>query len=93
MENAKSSIHYITIPVHLLVDQGVSAAAKLLYGIIDYYQMMSGGICYETNGSLRCWFSRCSERNMTRLVSELRNAGYIETLYIEGNSREIRIIK
>lgn len=93
MENKKLSNRDISIPVYLLADERVSSTAKLLYGIIGYYQRMSGGACYETNDCLRSWLHRCSERNILRLVGELRYAGYIETLYIDGNSREIRIVK
>ena len=91
--DVSSSAGFIAIPMRLLLDRSVSDKAKLLYGLIDYYQMMSGGICYETNASLADALRDCNPETITRRVAELRKAGYIETTYIEGYGREIRIIK
>lgn len=88
-----SSVDCITVPMRLLTDREVSATAKLLYGLIEHYQMMSGGICYETNASLAATLCDCTPENITRCVRALRKAGYIEATYIEGYGREIRILK
>ena len=81
----------IVIPVRLMADREVSSTAKLLYGLIDYYAMMSGGICYETNASLASWMCDISIGHIRKLLVELRNAGYIRTVNIPGYHREIYI--
>lgn len=90
---AASSVSSIVIPMRLLVDCEVSATAKLLYGLIEYYQVMSGGICYETNASLASTLCDCTQETITRCVRELRKAGYIETAYIVGYGREMHVCK
>ena len=91
--NPAPSIANIVIPVRLMADREVSSTAKLLYGLIDYYAMMSGGVCYETNACLASWLCDCTPRHITKLVGELRNAGYIRTEIIEGFYREIYLCK
>ena len=91
--NVSSSVSFITVPLRLLSDQDISATAKLLYSLIDYYQRMSGGICYETNASLASTMCDCTQETISRRVRELSKAGYIVTTYIEGYGREIRILK
>lgn len=91
--NNRSSVTTVAIPMRLLSDREVSATAKLLYGLIDYYQMMSGGICYETNASLASWMCDCTPDTVSRCVRELKRAGYISTTYIVGYGREISICR
>lgn len=93
MTSGRISTTSIVIPMHLLLDCNISATAKLLYGLIDYYQAMSGGICYETNASFASWLSDCSPYTISRRIAELRSGGYIKTDYIEGYGREIQILK
>lgn len=88
--NEKNRVSSARIPMSLLTDREVSSSAKLLFGLIDYYQSMSGGVCYATNGELAAAFNDYSLDAITRLVRELRKAGYIETEYIIGYGREIR---
>lgn len=78
--------------MRLLTDREVSATAKLLYGLIEYYQMMSGGICYETNASLAS-IMNCDLFTISRCIRNLREAGYIETTYIVGFGREMHTCK
>ena len=91
--NNQPTVCNIAIPVRLMADREVSSTAKLLYGLIDYYAMMSGGICYETNACLASWLGDCTPEHISRLVSELRNAGYIKATYIVGYGREICLCK
>jgi len=77
--------------MRLLSDREVSATAKLLYGLIDYYQMMSGGICYETNACLASWMGGCTPRTISVCIRELKEAGYIKTFYLTGYGREISL--
>ena len=83
------SIANIVIPVRLMADREISSTAKLLYGLIDYCAMMSGGICYETNATLSSWLCDLTPRHITNLVRELRSTGYIRTEIVEGYYREI----
>lgn len=91
--NAASSVSHIVIPMRLLSDREVSATAKLLYGLIDYYAMMSGGICYETNACLASWLCDCTPETITRGIRELRKGGYIKADYLVGYGREISLCK
>lgn len=75
--DSNSPIYSIAIPVHLLSDREVSATAKLLYGVIDSFQKKSG-ICYASNDRLAEELAGCTPRTISKCVSELKNAGYIE---------------
>lgn len=83
----------IVIPRELFLDRKISAKAKLLYGLIGYWQTMSGGICYATNAELAADLCDCTPDHASRLIRELRNAGYVESTHSEGRGREIWIIK
>lgn len=91
--NERNRVSCAVIPMSLLTDREIRPSAKLLYGVIDYYQTMSGGVCYATNGELAAVMCDCKPDTITRLVAELRSAGYIETTYDVGYGREIRTVK
>lgn len=67
---------YIAIPQHVLYDVRLSPTAKLLYGVIDSFQLGSG-VCYASNERLAQEVANCSERTISRCISELKDAGLI----------------
>ncbi len=69
-------IFYIAIPQHVLSDGRISPTAKLLYGVIDSFHL-SKGVCYASNKRLAEEVANCSERTISRCVSELMEAGLI----------------
>lgn len=88
-----SPVYSIAIPVHLMADRNLSATAKLLYGVIDSYQKISG-VCYASNAQLAEQLAGVTERTVTRTVTELENAGYIvvEKARLEGEKKPCRCI-
>ncbi len=66
----------IAVPTNILKDRNISPTAKLLYGVIDSFLRRSG-VCYATNERLAEEVAGCSERTISRCVSELMGAGYV----------------
>jgi hypothetical protein len=75
LENDAPS-YYIAIPQHIIADVNLSPTAKLLYGVIDSFQCKTG-VCYATNERLAQELAGCSERTVSRCVSELKDAGLV----------------
>lgn len=69
--------YYIAIPTHILSDLNLSPTAKLLYGVINAFQNKTG-VCYATNERLAQEVANCSERTISRCISELKDAGFID---------------
>lgn len=67
----------IAVPVFVLADRDISPTAKLLYGVIDSFLKRTGA-CYASNARLAEEVAGCSERTVSRCVSELKDAGYIK---------------
>lgn len=67
----------IAVPVFVLADRDISPTAKLLYGVIDSFLKQTGA-CYASNARLAEEVAGCSERTVSRCVSELKDAGYIK---------------
>ena len=68
--------YYAVIPANVRYDKDLTANAKLLYGEISALTQKNG-ICFATNE----YFSKLynlSERAITRLISSLKNKGYIK---------------
>lgn len=75
MDNG-TPLFYIAIPQNVLYNVSISPTAKLLYGVIDSFQLQTG-ICYATNKRLAEEVAGCSERTISRCISELQEAGLI----------------
>ena len=86
-------VYSIAVPTHLLADRNLSATAKLLYGVIDSYQKISG-VCYATNAQLAEQLAGVTERTVTRTVTELEKAGYISVTKekLEGENAPCRCL-
>lgn len=76
---SNTPIYYIAIPTHILSDIRISPTAKLLYGVIDSFQL-STGVCYASNDRLAQEVANCSERTISRCVAELKDAGFISVV-------------
>ncbi len=68
--------YFIAVPTDILKNRNISPTAKLLYGVIDSFLHRSG-VCYASNDRLAEEVAGCSERTISRCVSELVSAGYV----------------
>ena len=76
------NVKYINIPSNVLFDYRLSAFEKILYGeliVLSYKK----GYC-DCSNSFLAKSNNCSERNVTRSLSNLNNYGYIT---IENHSK------
>lgn len=74
--DSQTPVFYIAIPQHVLYDIRISPTSKLLYGVIDSFALQTG-VCYASNKRLAEEVANCSERTISRCVSELQEAGLI----------------
>lgn len=77
---------YIKIPTILFNENKVCDNAKILYGFIWLFSLKDG-YCYASNNYLGKIIN-VSERTITRLILELKNASYITVKY-NGRKRYI----
>jgi len=90
---ASNSMNYSTNPhtvLRELLAIGISRIACTLYIIIKDRQMNIGGECFRSNAGLadEC---KCSPRSISRAISELKAAGFLQIWYKNGH-RRLRII-
>lgn len=89
LENESS--YYSVIPYEILVDNDLSARARLFYGTISSLCKLEG-FCIATNGQLSALIG-ASESTVVRCLSDLANKKYItvEIDQMAGNERKIFI--
>lgn len=85
--------YYANIPSPVRYDRTLKPNAKLLYGEITALTNKEG-FCWAPNEYFATLYDVSSE-TVSRWISQLRDAGYIEVeiLHIEGNKRRITIDK
>jgi DNA-binding transcriptional ArsR family regulator len=85
--------YYANIPSPVRYDRSLKPNAKLLYGEITALTNKEG-FCWAPNEYFATLYDVSSE-TVSRWISQLRDAGYIEVeiLHIEGNKRRITIDK
>jgi len=76
---------FLPIPVRIARDRRLSHGAKLLAGVLRFYAWKKD-YCWPSQDTLRGWLG-VSRNTLRARVSELRNAGYIETELGQGNTR------
>jgi hypothetical protein len=82
---------YIKIPEQIECSDFLCPMSKLLFGRI-YALAQKEGYCWATNQYLAEWY-KCSQSQVTRWVSELTRAGFIECEIIKKtNTRRISIL-
>lgn len=93
MEN-NTPTYYIAIPTHIMGDVNLSPTAKLLYGVIDSFQLATG-VCYASNARLAEEVANCSERTISRCVAELKDGGFISvvTSKVKKGKQPVRQIR
>lgn len=90
--NENTPSYSISIPVFVLEDRTISPTAKLLYGVIDSF-LRRTGVCYASNARLAEEVAGCSERTVSRCVSELKDAGYINVGLLPKTAEKAQVRK
>jgi len=85
MENKPN--YYANIPANVRYDEDLTASAKLLYGEITAL-CNSEGYCWAGNAYFADLY-KMSIRNISRLISQLNNKGYIRVEVINEFDRKI----
>jgi hypothetical protein len=85
MENKPN--YYANIPANVRYDKDLTASAKLLYGEITAL-CNSEGYCWAGNPYFAELYGM-STRNISRLISQLNNKGYIKVVVINEFERKI----
>jgi hypothetical protein len=85
MENKPN--YYANIPANVRYDKDLTASAKLLYGEITALTNAEG-YCWASNSYFADLYDM-STRNVSRLISQLNNKGYIKVEIINEFERKI----
>jgi hypothetical protein len=90
--NQSENMSYITIPEQVERSEFLCPMSKLLFGRIQCLSKKQG-YCWASNQYFAEWYN-CSQSQVTRWVSELSRAGFIECEIIKkSNTRRIAILQ
>ena len=86
MNNDKTNLKYVEVPVVVLLDEDLSTTTKLLMGLITTLSMQEG-FCFASNRYLSN-LMKVSRRTITSCIASLRKKNYIR-VESEPNTRRI----